>query len=108
MRQAASAFGALAAAQVERIDALSLQVLERVGVRVDRASIRAILATRGARVEEATQRVHLSEDVLRELLAGAPADVGFGCRGGAATDRRRRPQRRVSAVAGERTVSAGG
>ncbi len=86
MRQAASAFGALAAAQVERIDALSLQVLERVGVQVDHASIRATLAARGARVEEATQRVHLSEDVLRELLADAPADVAFGCRGGRATD----------------------
>lgn len=78
-----AAFGSLAAAQVESIDGLSLQILERVGVRVDRASIRTALAACGARVDEAPQRVHLSEDVLRRLLAEAPADIRFGHRAGA-------------------------
>ena len=81
MKHGAAAFGSLAAAQVESIDGLSLQILDRVGVRVDSAAVRTALAVCGARVDEATRRVHLSEEVLRGLLAGAPADIRFGHRG---------------------------
>jgi trimethylamine--corrinoid protein Co-methyltransferase len=81
VKHGAAAFGSLAAAQVESIDGLSLQILDRVGVRVDSAAVRTALAVCGARVDEATRRVHLSEEVLRGLLAGAPADIRFGHRG---------------------------
>jgi trimethylamine---corrinoid protein Co-methyltransferase len=77
---AAGAIGSLAPAQVERINSLSLQILHAVGVAVDSAPIRATLALRGARVDEQTHRVHLSEELLQTLLADAPPDVSFGHR----------------------------
>ncbi|HJP29306.1 MAG TPA: trimethylamine methyltransferase family protein [Candidatus Latescibacteria bacterium] len=75
-------FGSLQDTQAERIDALSLEILQRVGVGVDEALVRSRLAERGARVDEGAGRVYLTEDVLRGLLADAPADVRFGQRTG--------------------------
>lgn len=74
-------FGGLLDEEIGRIQELSLQILERVGVGVDSAAARAVLAERGARVDAGNGRVRFPEAVLRELLRTAPADVRFGHRG---------------------------
>lgn len=93
------AFGGLTPSQLDRIDALALRALERVGVGVDSARARRALAERGARVDEGRGRVHFDEAVLRDLLREAPAQVRFGRRGGAT--------RTVGAGAGGRTLWPG-
>ena len=75
-------FGQLDAAALERIEAVNLQVLHQVGVAVDDAETRRLLAAHGARVDEASGRAHFDGLVLRSLIGQAPADVTFGQRRG--------------------------
>ena len=81
MMAAPTGFGQLDAQALQRIEDLSLQVLEQVGVAVDDDLTRASLAAHGARVEP-TGRVHFDEQTLRALIGQAPADVTFGQRQG--------------------------
>ena len=63
---------------LERLDAAALEVLAEVGVAMPSASARAGLARRGARIDGA--RVRLQPEVVRELVALAPACLTLGAR----------------------------
>lgn len=64
-------FQLLAPEALERLLDAAFATLERVGVRVECATARALLAERGAR--EGDGRVHLPERTVREALATVPA-----------------------------------
>jgi trimethylamine--corrinoid protein Co-methyltransferase len=63
---------------LERIDAAALEVLAETGVSIPSVEARAALAARGATVDEA--RVRLRPELVRELVALAPARLTLGAR----------------------------
>lgn len=65
-------FEVLSAAEVERIDAASLGLLENPGLRVNLKRARDVFREAGARVNESEQRVRLPERLVREAVARAP------------------------------------
>jgi trimethylamine--corrinoid protein Co-methyltransferase len=67
-------------AQLERLRAATLCVLEEVGVRVDSALARDILHGHGAVVDAATRVVRLPADVVEKAMARAPRSFVLGAR----------------------------
>lgn len=60
---------------VERIHALSLEVLERSGIIVHYPPARELLAARGATVDEGRELVRIPRRLVEEALAAAPRQV---------------------------------
>lgn len=67
-------FEVLNQGEIEQIHAASMEILETVGIRVDYRRAREIFRQAGARVDEAEQCVYLSESLVRQALARAPAE----------------------------------
>jgi trimethylamine---corrinoid protein Co-methyltransferase len=67
-------------AGIARVHAAALEVLDRVGVVVRSASIRADLAAHGVRVDDATERVHFTADRVASALAAAPSAYTLAAR----------------------------
>ncbi len=65
-------FEALSAAEVERIDAASMGILEEIGLRVDLKRARDDLRAAGARVDDGTRTVRFPERLVRRAVAQAP------------------------------------
>jgi len=65
-------FEVLSAAEVERIDATSMNILGSVGLRVDLKRARDTFREAGAHVDEAARSVRIPEEVVRSALANAP------------------------------------
>jgi trimethylamine---corrinoid protein Co-methyltransferase len=65
----------LSEADVRRIHEASLMVLERTGIEVQPSECRDILATAGARVDAANNRVFIPRHMVEEALAKAPNEV---------------------------------
>ena len=70
----------LSDAEIAGIHEQSLQVLERVGMRVDSAGARAILAGAGAHVDEAERRVRFPRAIVEHALSLAPRRFDLGGR----------------------------
>ncbi len=66
-------FEVLSPSEVERIHRASMTILETTGIRVDFALARDIYRQAGAQVDDQTQRVRLSESLVRKALSHAPA-----------------------------------
>jgi trimethylamine--corrinoid protein Co-methyltransferase len=66
-------FEVLSPAEVQRIDAASMCILEQVGLRVDLARAREAFRKAGAHVDEAARSVRIPEKVLRSAIERAPA-----------------------------------
>jgi len=60
---------------VERIDAASLRILERVGLKIEHDKIRKLLLACGARAGMDSQSVRLPAGMVRDYLGRAPATV---------------------------------
>ncbi len=67
-------------AGVARVHGAALDVLDRVGVVVRSASIRAELAARGVRVDDASQRVRLTRAEVEAALGSAPSAYTLAAR----------------------------
>ena len=67
-------------AGLDAIHRASLQVLEKTGVVVPSARVRARLAAAGARVDDATARVRLPVQFVEEAVARAPATLTLAAR----------------------------
>jgi trimethylamine--corrinoid protein Co-methyltransferase len=65
-------FEVLSPAEVERIDAASMDVLENVGLRVDLARARDAFREAGARVDEDSHTVRMPEQLVRSAVGRAP------------------------------------
>ena len=63
----------LSDAEIEKIHAQTLQVLEKVGFRVLDGECRALLARAGAKIDRANDNVYLPPRLVTEALAEAPA-----------------------------------
>ena len=63
----------LSEAEIEKIHAQTLQVLDKVGFRVLDGECRALLARAGATIDRANDTVHLPAPLVEEALAEAPA-----------------------------------
>jgi trimethylamine---corrinoid protein Co-methyltransferase len=63
----------LSQAEIETIHAQTLQILDKVGFRVLDGDCRALLARAGARIDRASDTVHLPPQLVEEALAVAPA-----------------------------------
>ena len=57
--------------QIEKLDAASLEILERVGVVVPHPELRSRFADAGARVDESGERVRIPAGLVRQSVAGA-------------------------------------
>ncbi len=66
-------FEVLDAAGIERIDAASMHVLERVGLRVDLKRAREVFRDAGAHVHEGNRSVRIPEELVRWAVAQAPS-----------------------------------
>jgi trimethylamine--corrinoid protein Co-methyltransferase len=65
-------FEALSAAEVEQIDAASIDILENVGLRVDLKRARDAFGDAGARVDEQARSVRIPEALVRSAVERAP------------------------------------
>ena len=65
-------FEALSPAEVEQIDAASIDILENVGVRVDLKKARDAFGDAGARVDEQARSVRIPEGLIRSAVGRAP------------------------------------
>jgi trimethylamine--corrinoid protein Co-methyltransferase len=65
-------FEVLSPAEVEQIDAASMNILESVGLRVDLKRARDAFREAGAQVDEAARSVRMPEALVREAVARAP------------------------------------
>ena len=74
-------FGALTPEQQQAIHDSSMQILRRVGVRVDNEEIRRQLAEAGADVDGSGGSVRMPESWLRPQLEACPKSVSLGGRG---------------------------
>ena len=63
----------LSEAEVEQIHEQSLRIFEETGIAVTHTEARAMLRKRGARVDGQAERVRFPRELVRELLALAPA-----------------------------------
>lgn len=63
----------LSRAEIEKIHERSLQILEKVGVRVADAECRHVLARAGAKVDDATHNVSIPRRLVEEALALTPS-----------------------------------
>lgn len=70
----------LSATEREQIHRDSLRILDKVGVLFRSATARRILAAHGAIVDESTQIVRISEELVREALRTAPKSFILGAR----------------------------
>jgi trimethylamine--corrinoid protein Co-methyltransferase len=68
----------LAPGDLERLDAAALEVLADVGISVPSAPARAVLEAAGAEIDGT--RVRLRPEVVRRLVALAPANITLGAR----------------------------
>jgi len=68
------------AEQLERLKQATLDILERVGVRVDSPRALDVLAGHGAHVERATNLVTLPPDLVAQAMARAPRWFDLGAR----------------------------
>jgi trimethylamine--corrinoid protein Co-methyltransferase len=66
-------FEVLSPAEVEQIDAASMKILERVGLRVDLKRARDAFREAGAQVDETARSVRLPEGLVREAVQRAPS-----------------------------------
>jgi trimethylamine--corrinoid protein Co-methyltransferase len=65
-------FEVLSQAEIERIHAASMEVLETVGIKVDYGVARDIFRQAGAQVDDAAQSVRIPESLVRQALDSAP------------------------------------
>lgn len=65
-------FEVLSQAEVERIHAASMEILDTVGIKVDYKTARDIFREAGARVDEQRHCVFLTEDLVRKAVQQAP------------------------------------
>ena len=65
-------FEALSPAEVEQIDAASVDILENVGIRVDLKRARDAFGDAGARVDERARSVRIPEGLIRSAVGRAP------------------------------------
>ncbi len=65
-------FQVLSQAEIERIHAASMQVLETTGIKVDYKKARHLFAQAGARVIDEDQRVYIPESLVRWAIDQAP------------------------------------
>ena len=65
-------FEVLSPAEVEQIDAASMNILESVGIRVDLKRARDAFGEAGARVDEAARSVRIPEELVRRAIGRAP------------------------------------
>jgi len=72
-----SRFEVLSQDEVERIHGLSLELLRDVGVKVDYKTARDIFRSAGAEVDENTQAVRLSEELVHSALAKTPSQFSL-------------------------------
>jgi len=86
----------LSADQVEAIHEASLEILERMGIRVLHRGARALFAAAGADVDHDTQMVRLDRALVGETVARAPPEFAL---------RARNPERNLE-VGGNRMVIA--
>ncbi len=66
-------FEVLDQAEVQRIDAASIEVLETTGLRVDLKRAREAFRSAGAHVEESARSVRIPEELVRSAVAEAPS-----------------------------------
>jgi len=66
-------FEVLSAAEVERIDAASLEILETIGLRVDLKKARDAFGEAGAHVDESARSVRIPERLVRWAVQQAPS-----------------------------------
>jgi trimethylamine--corrinoid protein Co-methyltransferase len=66
-------FEVLSAAEVEQIDAASIEILATAGVQVDYAFARSLFRQAGARVDDEQGRVFLPESLVRRAVEQAPS-----------------------------------
>jgi trimethylamine--corrinoid protein Co-methyltransferase len=65
-------FEVLSPAEVERIDAASMDILQNTGLRVDLKRARDVFREAGARVDEAARSVRIPEKLVRSAVEQAP------------------------------------
>ncbi len=65
-------FEVLSQAEVERIDAASMEILAKTGLRVEYATARRLFREAGAEVDDASACVRLPEKLVRDAVARAP------------------------------------
>ena len=68
----AAPFEVLSPAEVQKIDAASMNILESVGLRVDLKRARDVFREAGAIVDESARSVRIPEQVVRAALSRAP------------------------------------
>lgn len=66
--------------QVEAIHDASMEILERMGMRVLHRQAREVLASAGARVDHGEQMVRLDREMVAETIARAPAEFSLRAR----------------------------
>jgi len=72
MRPLPLAFEVLTEGDIARIEEATETLLEKTGFRVSHPDLRAKAKAAGARVDDASERVRLPKELLRELLTQAP------------------------------------
>ncbi len=72
-------FHMLSNEELDQIHGASMEILEKTGVRMDHPVALEKLASAGARVDKARQRVYLSQDLVEQALKTAPKS--FTCAG---------------------------
>lgn len=65
-------FEVLSPEEIQRIDAASMEILAKVGIKVNFRKAREIFREGGAEVDEGTQAVRLPEELIRRALKRAP------------------------------------
>lgn len=76
----------LSASDIEQIDRTSMRILSEIGVRVDDEPLRNLALKAGATPGRAADVIRLSEKMVREYLALAPAAARYADRAGQVTE----------------------
>ncbi|MCU0852193.1 MAG: trimethylamine methyltransferase family protein, partial [Thermoplasmata archaeon] len=74
-------FEFLSKGEIEEIHAVSLRILEEVGVLIHSPEVARLLADRGAGTSKDGKRVLISEDLVKEALRSSPKSILLASRG---------------------------